>query len=48
MIYLIVGAIISLTGVGFILFKFNFIGIILLLIGVSFGLKGRREMDKKF
>ena len=47
MIYLIVGAIISLTGVGFILFKFNFLGIILLLIGVSFGLKGRREIDKK-
>ena len=47
MIYLIVGSIISLIGVGFILFKFNLIGIILLLIGVSFGLKGRREIDKK-
>ena len=47
MIYLIVGAIISLAGVGFILLKFNFFGIILLLIGVSFGLKGRREIDKR-
>jgi len=47
MIYLIVGTIISLTAVGFIVFKFNFLGIILLLIGVSVGLKGRREIDKK-
>jgi hypothetical protein len=47
MIYLIIGAIISLIGVGFILSKFNFLGIILLLIGVSFGLKGRRKIDKK-
>ena len=47
MIYLIIGAIISLAGVGFILLKFNFLGIIFLLIGVSFGLKGRREIDKK-
>jgi len=45
--YLIIGTIISLTGVGFILSKFNFLGIILLLIGISFGLKGRREIDKK-
>ena len=45
--YLIIGTLISLTGVGFILFKFNFIGIILLLIGISFGLKGRRDIDKE-
>ncbi len=47
MIYLIIGTIISLAGVGFILLKNSLLGIILLLIGVSIGLKGRRELDKR-
>lgn len=47
MIYLIIGTIISFIGVGFILLNIKFLGIILLLIGVSLGLKGRRELDKR-
>jgi len=47
MIYLIIGTIISLTGVGLIISKISLLGIILLLIGASIGLKGRRDLDKR-
>lgn len=46
MVYLIIGTIISLAGIGFIISKIKIIGLILLLIGISVGLKGRREIDK--
>ena len=47
MIYLIIGSLISLAGVGFILAKLSIIGIILLIVGVFVGLKGRKELDKR-
>jgi len=45
--YLIIGSILSLIGVGLLFSKISLPGIILLLIGIYFGLKGRREIDKK-
>jgi hypothetical protein len=47
LIYLIIGSIISLAGVGFMLLKISIIGIILLIVGVFVGLKGRKELDKR-
>ena len=44
--YLIVGTIITLTGVGLMVSGFKPFGIVLVLIGAAIGLKGRRELDK--
>ena len=46
MLYLILGAIIALGGVGLIMTQKSLPGIILLLIGVFIGLKGHRDIDK--
>lgn len=47
MSYLIIGTILSLGGVGLIMSKISVPGIVLLLIGVFIGLKGRSEIDRK-
>jgi len=47
MIYLVIGTIISLTGVGLIMKDISLFGVLFLIIGVSIGLKGRNEIDKK-
>ena len=46
MVYLFVGTIVCLTGLGLMLNGFSFIGIIIVLIGGAIGLKGRRRLDK--
>ena len=49
MVYLIVGTIITLTGIGLMMNKdglIGFLGIIVFLIGGAIGLKGRRSFDK--
>ncbi len=49
MIYLIVGTILTLAGVGLMMNKdslLSLLGIILFLVGISIALKGRRELDK--
>ena len=47
MIYLIIGSVVALAGVGLIVSKTSLPGIILLIVGAAIGLKGRREIDKK-
>ncbi len=46
MAYLVIGTIIVLAAVGLLMVGHKLIGIILVLIGVFIGLKGRRELDK--
>jgi hypothetical protein len=46
MVYLIVGAIIALSGIGLMMNEFRLIGIIIALLGAAIGFKGRRELDK--
>ena len=49
MTYLIVGVIITLISVGLMMSKntlIDIIGMLLLIVGLYFGLKGRRELDK--
>ena len=46
MVYLIIGTIIALVGIGLMTVKYKLIGLIIMLIGGSFLLKGRRELDK--
>jgi len=44
---IIIGTIISLIGIGFFIAnKYTLVGIILLIIGCSIALKGRRKIDK--
>jgi len=43
---LIFGVIITLTGLGLLLSKINFLGILVLIIGVAIGIKGRNKVDK--
>ena len=43
---LIVGSVISLIGLGLILMKLNDFGVLVLLIGVAIGIKGRNKLDK--
>ena len=45
--YLVIGTIVSLIGLGLIANKVNVIGIIILIIGIAIGLKGRDKLDKK-
>jgi hypothetical protein len=47
MIYLIIGSVVTLAGVGLIVSKISLPGIILLIVGVAMVRKGRREIDKK-
>ena len=47
MSYLITGAIICLIGIGLMQMNQELVGIIVLLIGVSLGLKGRNKLDGK-
>lgn len=42
---LILGSVISLVGLGFILMKLNVIGVVVLIIGVAIGIKGRNKID---
>ncbi len=44
--YLIFGAIVSLIGVWLLMTGLSLPGIIILLVGISFGVKGRNEMDR--
>lgn len=42
---LIIGSVISLVGLGLILMKLNVFGVLVLLIGVAIGIKGRNKID---
>jgi len=44
--YLIMGAIIALSGIGLIQIDYNLIGIIVMIAGLAIGLKGCRELDE--
>lgn len=46
MIYLIIGTITSLAGIVLLVNKMSLLGILLLIVGVAVGLKGRRDIDK--
>jgi hypothetical protein len=49
MVYLIVGTIITLSGIGLMMNKdslIGFLGIIVFLVGGAIGLKGRKTLDK--
>jgi len=46
MVYLIVGTIVCLSGVGLLMNGLDLPGIILLLVGAAFGMKGRWKIDK--
>ena len=43
---LTIGVVISLVGIGLILVKMNFLGVLALLIGVAIGIKGRDKIDR--
>jgi len=47
MVYLVVGGIISLAGVGLMISGERLLGITVVLIGGSISLKGRRDIDKR-
>lgn len=44
--YLMVGTIITLVAVGIMNYYSKLLGIIVLIIGVSIGIKGRNKLDK--
>jgi len=44
---LIVGTVISLTGLGLILSAFKIIGVLVLIIGVAIGIGGRNKIDSR-
>ena len=46
MTQLILGLVITLIGLGLLLSKLNFVGILFLIIGVAIGIKGRNQIDK--
>ena len=43
---LILGAVISLTGLGLLLSKFNVLGVLVLIIGIAIGINGHNKFDK--
>jgi len=43
--YLIIGTIVGLIGVGLMINGSSLVGLILLLVGLAIGLKGRRSLD---